>query len=72
MEPVLRGRRKAVIAGTGQSRLPAIRRDDGSWYRKESAEMAAEIGDGRVSLAEGAPVEGAPGSDGSSPDASVS
>ena len=44
--PLLRWRRKAVIAGTGQSKLPAIQHADGSWYRKESAEMAAEIRDG--------------------------
>jgi glutaredoxin len=41
--PLLRWRRKAVIAGTGQSKLPAIQLEDGSWYRKDSAEMAAEI-----------------------------
>jgi glutathione S-transferase len=53
--PVLRWRRKAVIAGTGQSKLPAIELEDGSWYRKESAEMAAEIRDGRFSRAHEAP-----------------
>ena len=47
--PLLRSRRKAVIAGTGQSKLPAIQREDGSWYRKESAEMATEIRDGLFS-----------------------
>ncbi len=41
--PLLRWRRKAVIAGTGQSKLPAIQLEDGSCYRKDSAEMAAEI-----------------------------
>ncbi len=41
--PLLRGRRTAVIAGTGQSKLPAIQLDDGSWYRKESSKMAEEI-----------------------------
>ena len=41
--PLLRWRRKVVIAGTGQSKVPAIEREDGSWFRKESAEMAAEI-----------------------------
>jgi glutathione S-transferase len=41
--PLLRGRRTAVIAGTGQSKLPAIQLEDGSWYRKESSEMAQEI-----------------------------
>lgn len=42
-EPLFRGRRKAVIEGTGQNKVPAIEREDGSWYRKESEEMAAEI-----------------------------
>ena len=41
--PLLRWRRKAVIAGTGEGALPAIELEDGSWYRKESKEMAAEI-----------------------------
>jgi glutathione S-transferase len=47
--PLLRGRRTAVIAGTGQSKLPAIQLEDGSWYRKESSEMAEEIRDGALS-----------------------
>jgi hypothetical protein len=47
--PLLRSRRTAVIAGTGQSRLPAIQLDDGSWYRKESSEMAEEIRAGVLS-----------------------
>jgi hypothetical protein len=34
--PLLRWRRKTVIAGTGQSTLPAIQLEDGSWYRSES------------------------------------
>ena len=41
--PLLRGRRTEVIAGTGKGVLPAIQREDGTWYRKESAEMAEEI-----------------------------
>ncbi|MDA0158745.1 hypothetical protein OM076_00595 [Solirubrobacter ginsenosidimutans] len=41
--PLLRGRRTAVIAGTGQSKLPAIELEDGGWYRKESSEMAEDI-----------------------------
>jgi glutathione S-transferase len=53
--PLLRWRRKGVIAGTGQSKLPAIEREDGSWYRKESAEMAAEIRGGLFSPAGEAP-----------------
>jgi glutaredoxin len=47
--PLLRSRRTAVIAGTGQSKLPAIQLEDGSWYRKESAEMAEEIRAGVLS-----------------------
>ena len=47
--PLLRGRRAAVIEGTGQSKLPAIQLEDGSWYRKESAEMADEIRAGTLS-----------------------
>jgi hypothetical protein len=58
--PLLRWRRKAVIAGTGQSKLPAIQREDSSWYRKESAEMAAEIRDGLFSRAD-EPTGPAPG-----------
>ena len=34
--PLLRSRRKDVIEGTGQGKLPAIEREDGSWYRKDS------------------------------------
>jgi hypothetical protein len=47
--PLLRGRRTAVIAGTGQSKLPAIQLEDGSWYRKESSEIAEEILSGALS-----------------------
>jgi glutathione S-transferase len=47
--PFLRGRRKVVIAATGQGALPAIELEDGTWYRKESGEMAAEIRAGKVS-----------------------
>jgi glutathione S-transferase len=46
-----RGRRTAVIAATGQSSLPAIEREDGSWYRRESDVMAAEIRSGAFSSA---------------------
>jgi len=43
-EPWLgRRRRTAVIAGTGQSALPAIEREDGTWYREQSKDMAATI-----------------------------
>lgn len=47
--PLLRGRRTAVIAGTGQSKLPAIQLEGGGWYRKESSEMAEEIRAGVLS-----------------------
>ena len=47
--PLLRSRRTAVIAGTGQGKLPAIQLEDGSWYRKESSEMAEEILAGALS-----------------------
>ena len=33
----IRSRRTAVIAGTGQSGVPAIELEDGTWYREESA-----------------------------------
>ena len=61
--PLLRSRRKDVIAGTGQSKLPAVQREDGSWYRKDSREMAAEIrgglfsGDGGARAEAGAPIQ---------------
>jgi hypothetical protein len=40
--------RAAVIEGTGQPLYPAIRFEDGSWYREESREMARTIGEGRL------------------------
>lgn len=40
--------RAAVIEGTGQALYPAIRFDDGSWYREESREMARTIREGRL------------------------
>lgn len=42
-----RKKRTAVIEGTGQSGLPAIELEDGTWYRDESAEMARAIRAGR-------------------------
>jgi hypothetical protein len=42
-----RKKRTAVIEGTGQSGLPAIELEDGSWYRKESADMVREIRAGK-------------------------
>ena len=41
--------RTAVIEGTGQSGLPAIELEDGSWYREQSAEMAKAIRAGKFS-----------------------
>ncbi len=44
----IRSRRTAVIEGTGQSGLPAIELEDGTWYREQSAEMARAIRAGRL------------------------
>jgi hypothetical protein len=41
-------KRTVVIAGTGQALYPAIRFEDGSWYREESEEMARTIREGRL------------------------
>lgn len=43
-----RSKRVDVIAGTGQSALPAIECEDGSWYREESAQMASAIRAGHL------------------------
>jgi hypothetical protein len=40
--------RAAVEAGTGQRKFPAIRLEDGTWYREESKEMARRIREGRL------------------------
>jgi hypothetical protein len=40
--------RAAVLEGTGQPLYPAIRFEDGSWYRDESREMARRIAAGRL------------------------
>jgi len=51
-EPTLgRSKRTAVIDATGQSALPAIEREDGTWYREQSKDMAAAIRDGRLDSA---------------------
>lgn len=42
-----RSRRTAVIEGTGQSALPAIELEDGTWYRELSGEMEKAIRAGR-------------------------
>ncbi len=43
-----RSLRKEVIAVSGQDRVPMIEFENGSSYRAESAEMAAEINAGRL------------------------
>ena len=40
--------RTVVLEGTGQPLYPAIRFEDGSWYRDESKEMARTIREGRL------------------------
>jgi hypothetical protein len=40
--------RTTVIEGTGQPLYPAIRFEDGSWYREESKDMARTISEGRL------------------------
>jgi hypothetical protein len=42
--------RAAVIAGTGQTLYPAIRFDDGTWYREESKDMARLIRYGSLGM----------------------
>ena len=46
--PWLAKNRAAVIEGTGQRLYPAIRFDDGSWYREESRDMARTIKEGQL------------------------
>ena len=36
-----------MIEGTGQSALPAIELEDGTWYREQSGEMEKAIRAGR-------------------------
>jgi hypothetical protein len=50
-----RGKRGAVIAGTGQSSYPAIEFEDGSWYREQSKEMERTIREGRLMEKQQAP-----------------
>lgn len=53
-EPLLpRSRRKDVIEHTGQSHVPAIELEDGTWYREESAEMAKAIRGGKLGAGPG-------------------
>ena len=53
----IRSRRTAVIAGTGQSGVPAIELEDGTWYREESADMAKAIRAGKFGTPAAAPAE---------------
>jgi hypothetical protein len=48
-----RSKRTAVIAGTGQSAVPAIELEDGTWYREQSAAMARAIRAGRFAASTG-------------------
>ena len=50
--------RTAVIEGTGQNGLPALELEDGSWYRKDSADMVREIRAGKFGSPEQAPAPG--------------
>ena len=43
-----KSRRRDVREGTGQSSFPAIEFEDGTWYREESADMAARIRAGKL------------------------
>ena len=47
--------RTAVIEGTGQSALPAIELENGTWYREQSAAMVKAIRGGKF----GAPITAA-------------
>ena len=47
--------RTDLVEGTGQSSYPAIRFEDGSWYREESKEMAEKIRAGRLYEGRGTP-----------------
>jgi hypothetical protein len=38
----------AMVEGTGQNKYPAIRFEDGSWYREESKEMERTIREGKL------------------------
>ena len=45
-----------MIEGTGQSTLPAIELEDGTWYREESADMVLRISKGELVEAAHEPV----------------
>jgi uncharacterized protein YbjT (DUF2867 family) len=46
--PAFRRSRREIVARTGQRRVPVVEFADGSMYRAESREMAAEIRAGRL------------------------
>jgi hypothetical protein len=46
-------KRVAVIEGTGQPLYPAIRLNDGTWYREESKDMARLIREGWLGIQRG-------------------
>jgi hypothetical protein len=48
-----KSRRTSVIEHTGQSHLPAVELEDGTWYREQSGDMARAIRGGKLGAAEG-------------------
>ena len=56
----IRSRRTAVIEGTGQSGVPAIELEDGTWYREESAQMAKAIRAGKFNTQAALPAADSP------------
>ena len=56
----IRSRRTEVIAGTGQSGVPAIELEDGTWYREESAQMAKAIRAGKFNTPAALPAADSP------------
>src|SRR5262245_49906265 len=58
--PNSRGKRDAIVEGTGQKKYPAIQFEDGTWYREESKEMERAIREGRLMehTAQAVPAEG--------------
>ncbi|HVM57138.1 MAG TPA: glutathione S-transferase N-terminal domain-containing protein [Gaiellaceae bacterium] len=58
--PVRRSKRDVIVAATGQNKYPAIRFEDGTWYREESKEMAKTIRDGKLMEKAGGPAASSP------------
>lgn len=56
-----KSKRTDIIAATGQSAMPAIQFEDGSWYREESVDMAAAIRAGKLPDKKGRTAAGAAG-----------